>query len=186
MLRLNSKASHLLVAATATALCCAPTASADDPSTAPTVDTSAYTTPGDPGWVFFLASGGGGCGISPDGTVGCDIVVPRNADGTVVQWGQPGPTGYYSCNLPGTNYYCPLPPSGTNQVIAGPQSPAHYVASDTPNFTRNAKVLPQGYRLVNGDAWCYVSGASPGGVTCRTGANGFHWSSAGGELGGLF
>lgn len=185
MPRSKSKAPLLLCAAAATALWCAPTASADDPATAPTVDKSEYTTPDDPGWVFFRSREGESCGISPDGVVGCDIVVPLNADGSVVQWGQPGPPGFYSCNLPETSYYCPLPPPGTNEVIAGPQDPAHYTTSDTPRFTRDAKALPEGYRLVNGDAWCYVSGASPGGVTCRTGANGFHWSSAGGILGGL-
>jgi len=104
----------------------------------------------------------------------------------VVQWGQPGPAGFYSCNATGeNNYYCPLPPPGTNQVLAGPQTPAHYATSDSPTFTQNAKVLPEGSRLVNGSAWCYVSGASPGGITCKSGANGFHWSSAGGELGGI-
>ena len=186
MLWSNLRASLLmLLAAATTALSCAPIATADDPATAPTVDPSEYTMPGDPGWVFFRALGGEGCGISPDGTVGCDIAVSRNADGSVVQWGQPGPPGFYSCNRPTTNYYCPLPPPGTNQVIAGPQDPARYAASDTPTFTRNAKTLPAGFRLVNGNAWCYVSGASPGGVTCRTAANGFLWSSWGGILGGF-
>lgn len=178
----------LLAAAAATALCLVPTASADDPANAPTVDKSAYTTPDSPGWVYFRAygAGGQGCGISPDGTVGCDITVARNADGTVVQWGQPGPAGFYSCNLPGQQqFYCPLPPPGTNQVVADPQNPARYVSSGTATFTRNVPVLPEGYRLVNGNAWCYVSGSSPGGITCRTGGNGFHWSAAGGTLGGL-
>jgi hypothetical protein len=161
-------------------------AAPDDPNTWPVVDNAAYSTSTDPGWVFFLPSTGNaanGCGIGPDGTVGCDIVVPRNADGSVVQWGAPGPPGFYSCNPPGqTQRQCPLPPPGTNQIVADPWKPARYVQSTAPTFTRNLGVLAPGYRLVNGGASCYVSGASPGGINCQTGDNGFHWSSAGGTL----
>lgn len=172
------------------ALGSAPHAVADpnDPSTWPEVDASEYTTPDQPGWVFFRARSeqGTGCGMGPDGTVGCDIYVPRNADGTAVDEGPKGPPGFYACNPPsGGDYYCPLPPPGTNQVVASPLEPAHYVASETSSFTRDVKALPEGYRLTNGNAWCYVSPASPGGISCRTGANGFLWSSWGGIIGGL-
>lgn len=172
------------------ALASAPQSAADpsDPGTWPEVDAGGYTTTGDPGWVFFRAGNeeGTGCGIGPDGTVGCDIVVARNADGTPVDEGPKGPPGFYACNPPGGNdYYCPLPPAGTNQVVAGPRQPAHYVDSDTRTFTRNVKVLPEGFRLVNGNASCYVSPASPGGINCTTGGNGFLWSSWGGIIGGL-
>ena len=158
------------------------TADPTDPSTSPAVDTAGYTTTDDPGWVFFRArtDQGTGCGIGPDGTVGCDIYVSRNPDGTAVDNGPKGPPGSYAC---GDNY-CPLPPPGANQVVASPGQPAQYVHSDTPTFTRDVKALPEGYRLVNGNAWCYVSPASPGGVSCHTGQNWFLWSSWGGIIGG--
>ena len=71
MLRSNLRASLLmLLAAATTALSCAPIATADDPATAPTVDPSEYTMPGDTGWVFFRALGGEGCGIV-DRRCGC-------------------------------------------------------------------------------------------------------------------
>lgn len=157
----------------------------DDPNTWPVADNADYGATADPGWVFFVPAGGAarGCGIGPDGTVGCDIVVPRNDDGSVVQWGAPGPPGYYSCNFPGQEQLdCPLPPPGTNQIVADPWRPARYVQSTALNFTRDLGVLAPGYRLLNGGASCYVAGASPGGVTCKTGDNGFHWSAAGGIL----
>lgn len=172
------------------AMACAPAAAADDsgdPSTWPVVPNSGYTTSADPGWVFFRAysESGQGCGIGPDGTVGCDIVVQRNSDGTAVSDGPQGPPGFYACNPPGGNLDCPLPPPGANQVVADPQTAARYIDSDAPTFTRNVNVLPAGYRIVNGGAWCYVSTASPGGINCRTGDNGFLWSSWGGIIGGL-
>lgn len=168
-------------------LALAPTAAAapnDDPNQWPVADNAAYTSVDDPGWVFFRAYGsqGQGCGIGPDGTVGCDIVVQRNEDGTVMQVGAPGPSGFYRCANDGDQTRCPLPPPGTNQVVADPVKPARYVESDTMNFTRDVEVLPEGYRLVNGNAWCYVSAASPGGINCQTGDNGFLWSSWGGVL----
>lgn len=170
------------------ALAAIPQANADpdDPNTWPVADNAAYSTSADPGWVFFqpgIGSAAPGCGIGPDGTVGCDIVVPRNEDGSVVQWGVPGPPGFYGCNPPGqTQLQCPLPPPGTNQVVAGPMKPARYAESTVATYTRILGVLSPGYRLVNGGASCYVSGASPGGVSCKTGDNGFQWSSAGGIL----
>lgn len=180
----------LISALAVAAMALAPTAvadSTDDPGKWPVVANSGYTSTDDPGWVFFRAYSktGQGCGIGPDGTVGCDIVVPRNADGTAVNDRPQGPPGFYACNPPGEHFYCPLPPPGANQVIAGPQQQARYVDSDTLTFTRDVEVLPAGYRLVNGDAWCYVSPASPGGINCKTGNSRFLWSSWGGILGGL-
>lgn len=166
-------------AAVAAALLLACPATADPP-TMPVVDHAGYTTTTDADWVFFRAyrGGGQGCGISPDGTVGCDIAVDRNADGTVVQWGESGPPGSYSCG----SRNCPLPPPGTNEIVAGPQSAARYAMSDSPTFTRNVAVLPQDHLIVNGNASCYVSSASPGGISCRTGNNGFLWAPWGGIL----
>lgn len=169
----------------------APVVGADpgnDPGQWPVVDNSGYTSATDPGWVFFRAysEDGPGCAISPTGTVGCDIVVPREPDGSPVQIGTSAPAGSYACNPPGEQRYsCPLPPPGANQVLADPQQPARYAESATPTFTRDVAVLPAGYRLVNGAAWCSVSPASPGGITCRSGDNGFQWSSWGGILAGL-
>lgn len=149
----------------------------------PAADTAGFTSSDDPGWVFFRAynASGQGCGIGPDGTVGCDIVVQRNDDGSAYT-SIPGPPGSYACSVPGQPRRCPLPPPGANQVVAGPDTPARYVESDTLTFTRNVDVLESGYRLVNGGAECYVSAASPGGINCRSGDNGFLWSSWGGFL----
>ncbi len=121
-----------------------------DPSTWPVADTAGFTSADDPGWVFFRAydGTGQGCGIGPDGTVGCDIVVPRNEDGTAYT-SIPGPPGSYACSPPGQPKRCPLPPPGANQVVAGPDSPARYVDSDTLTFTRKVDVLEPGYRLVD-------------------------------------
>lgn len=168
------------------ALVLAPTVAAaptpDDPSQWPVVDNGAYTSPGDPGWVFFLTSSDGrGCGISPSGTVGCDIVVSRSADGTVVQAGVPGPPGFYSCSVPGEKQLrCPLPPPGANQIVADAQNPARYNQSAIPTFTRKLAVLPLGHRIVNGGAWCSLS--EQGVIDCATGSNGFIWNWSGGIL----
>jgi hypothetical protein len=123
-----------------------------------------FTSPGDPGWVFF---GPYGCGIGPDGTIGCDRVPARWPDGTPVEAGQPGPPGSYSCE----GSRCPLPPPGANQIVAGAQQPAEYVQSAIPTFTRDVDDLPEGYRLANGDAWCAVG--YQGSVSCTSGQNGF-------------
>lgn len=163
---------------TAPALCnpAAPLGSADScasqpPQTWP-LAAGSYTSPQDSGWIFFRANGfDGGCGISPDGTVGCDAVPDRGADGTPIQAGQPGPAGSYSCE----GQRCPLPPPDANQIVAGPQQPAEYSRSDSPTFTRVVDVLPPGYRLVNGGASCVVG--YQGTVSCTTGANGFTLSS---------
>lgn len=146
-----------------------------------------FTSPGDPGWIFFtpffgpagftgpkadaLRSAQYGCGIGPDGTVGCDTV-PSSASSP----GQPGPPGSFSC----ADQYCPLPPPGTNQTVAGPQEPARYIQSDTPTFTRDVGELSEGQRLANGDAWCAVG--YQGSVSCVSGANGFTLAWWGGIL----
>lgn len=97
-----------------------------------------------------------GCGIGPDGTVGCDHV----------------PTDPWAGDGPGCgDYRCPPPPQGTNQTVAGPQQPSEYVRSDTLTFTRDVDDLPEGHRLVNGDPWCAVG--FQGSVSCTSGANGF-------------
>lgn len=146
-----------------------------------------FTSPGDPGWVFFkpffgpagltgpkadaLRSAQYGCGIGPDGTVGCDTV-PSSASPP----GQPGPPGSFSCG----DQFCPLPPPGTNQTVVGPEQTAQYVQSDTPTFTRDVDQLPEGYKLVNGDAWCAVG--YQGSISCISGTNGFTLAGWGGVL----
>lgn len=134
-----------------------------------------FTSAADPGWVFFTHPSHptdfpGGCGIGPDGTVGCDLVPPPEGPGA------PGPPGLYSCG----ERRCPLPSPGTNQTVAGPQRPAEYVYSDVATFTRDVGELPAGHRLVNGDAWC-VAGWQ-GAVSCVSGANGFTIAWWGGIL----
>ena len=146
------------------------TAGADpgDPSTWPLAEGD-FSSPGDPGWIYFKPSGfgGGGCGIGPDGTIGCDIVPGRWDDGTPVQAGLPGPPGSYSCD----GRRCPLPPAGANQIVVSPQQPAQYVQSGVPTFTRDVDVLYPGYRLVNGEASCRL--AEQGTIGCFTGDNVF-------------
>ena len=162
------RALSVTVLALTAAFCSAATAVADDPDTWPVAQGN-FTSPDDPGWIFFKPQGseGRGCGISPDGMIGCDIVPSRWPDGTPVQAGMPGPPGFYSCE--GRN--CPLPPVGADQIVVGPQEPAHYADSATPGFTRDVDVLPSEHRLVNGNAWCRVS--QQGIVRCVTGDNGF-------------
>ena len=128
-----------------------------------------FTVASDPGWVFFrpFFSPRYGCGIGPDGTVGCDHV-PGDPFGNV--------SGSFSCG----DLRCPLPPPGANQTVAGPQEPGRYVHSETLTFTRDVDYLREGYRLVNGDAWCAVG--YQGSVSCTSGANGFTLASWGGIL----
>lgn len=149
-----------------------------DPTTVPVAD-GTFTSPGDPGWVFFRPAGfgGQGCGIGPDGMIGCDIVPARSADGTPVQAGVPGPPGSYSCES-GENY-CPLPPPGVNQIVAGPQRQAEYAQSAAPTFTRDVSTLPMGYRLVNGDASCRLGTGSPLVLSCDSGGHGFSIQAVG-------
>lgn len=166
-----------LLAATALSVSSTAIATPTDPGAWP-VAQGDFTTPGEPGWIYFKpqGSGGLGCGIGPNGTVGCDILVARWPDGSVVQEGQPGPPGYYSCE--GRN--CPLTPPGTNQIIAGPQDPAHYAQADVLTFTRDVDLLPTGFRLVNGNAACRLS--QQGVLACTTGDNGFSISATGSIL----
>lgn len=141
-----------------------------------------FTSPGDPGWIFFkpfFAPAGFtgpkadaaraaqyGCGIGPDGTIGCDHV-PSDP------WQGDGP----GCG----DRNCPPPPPGTNQTVAGPQRPAEYVQSDVATFTRDGVGdLPEGHRLANGDAWCAVG--YQGSVFCVSGDNGFTLAWWGGLL----
>jgi hypothetical protein len=150
---------------------------ADDPG-ARTIADGNFTTTNDPGWVFFKPQGfnGQGCGIAPDGMIGCDIVPSRSADGTPIQAGVPGPAGFYSCG--GEN--CPLPPPGVNQIVATSQGPAVYIQSPMPTFTRNVDVLPAGTRLANGNAWCSLSEQAT--LQCASGAHGFTLNTAYGIL----
>lgn len=140
-----------------------------------------FTSPGDPGWVFFKpffhqagatgpkADGSRaaqyGCGIGPDGTIGCDHV-PSDP------WGGAGP----GCG----DLSCPPPPPGANQTVVGPQQPAEYVQSNAPTFTRAVDDLPEGHRLANGDGWCAVG--YQGSLTCVSGSNGFTLAWWGGVL----
>ncbi len=140
------------------AVCCAPLAGADDYPVAE----GNYISTADPGWIYFLSPRGYGgerdgqpvdqfgCGIGPDGTVGCDVV-PH-----AVQIGAEPPT---------------VVPPGANQTVATPQQPAEYRHSDTLTFTRDVDVLPEGRQLRNGDAFCLVG--YQGSVSCTTGDHGF-------------
>ncbi len=89
-----------------------------------------YTTPDDPGWVFFKTDSIKGipstyCGIGPNGTLaGCDLVPGKDV------------------------------PEGMNQTVVEAAAPAHYARSDTPTFTRDVDVLLDGHRLDNGQASC--------------------------------
>lgn len=147
-----------------------------DPATWPVADGD-FTSPGDPGWVFFTPQGfeGRGCGIGPDGLIGCDIVPSRWPDGTPVQAGLEGPPGSYSCG----DGYCPLPPPDADRIIAGPQQRAEYVTSGTQTFTRDVGELSPGYRVVNGGAACYVGSGSPRSVVCDSGEHGFSVQAVG-------
>jgi hypothetical protein len=129
------------------ALAPAPAAAADPPLS-PGVDRPLaqgnYTRPGDDGWIFFIVEFGGkpsdyhdqfGCGSGPDGTIGCDRV-PHP-----VQIGLEPPI-----------WVSP----GANQTVgvANRSEPGSYRFSDTPTFTRDVDILPEGHGLVNGDARC--------------------------------
>lgn len=121
-----------------------------------------YTSPSDPGWIFFLSPRGYGgtragqpvpqygCGIGPDGTVGCDAV--------------PDPANYG--NDPET-----VVPLDADQTVATADQPGGYRHSDELTFTRDVDVLPEGHQLDNGDAFCLVG--FQGSVSCTTGEHGF-------------
>ena len=125
-----------------------------------------YTSVSDPGWIYFLTPTGiggdrdgqpvtqFGCGLGPDGTVGCDAVPNPEQVGDV--------------------FATVLPPDA-NQTNAGPHQPGQYDHSDMLTFTRDVDVLPAGRQLVNGDAFCLVG--FQGSVSCTTGDHGFtHYS----------
>lgn len=115
-----------------------------------------YTTPQDPGWVFFKTESVKGipsehCGISPDGAVaGCDLVPTTEA------------------------------PAGVNQTVVDGSGPARYATSPTPTFTRDVDVLLAGHRIDHGAASCAVG--YQGTVNCRIGEHGFVLSSQYGVL----
>lgn len=148
----------------AAVLCVASPASADpaDPGDPYPVAQGNYTSADDPGWIFFLSPAGYGgardgvpvsqfgCGIGPDGTVGCDVV--------------PSPTQIGDAAMT-------VVPMGSTQTVAGPQQPGQYIRSAALTFTRNVDVLPAGYQLVNAGASCYVG--QQGSVTCTSGDHGF-------------
>lgn len=143
-----------------------------------------FTDPDDPGWVFFKPFFGPeglsgpkadslravqyGCGIGPDGTVGCDTVPSSQS--------LPSPAASFDCG----DLRCPVPPPGTTQTVAGPNQPGEYVRSDTLAFTRDVGDVSEGHRIVNGDAWCAVG--YQGSVSCTSGANGFTLAPWGGTL----
>ncbi len=89
-----------------------------------------YTTPVDPGWVYFKTddfkdANPMHCGIAPGGTMaGCDLVPSEMA------------------------------PAGTKQTIVDGSGPARFIHSDTATFTRDTDVLAQGHRIENGPALC--------------------------------
>ena len=109
-----------------------------------------YSTAGDGGWTFFKTPNGWGCGIGPNGVVGCDTV----------PGGAPTPDNTF-----------PGAPSGTSQTVASSSEPGRYVHSDTPTFTRDVDTLPPGRRLENRGAACGVG--YQGTVGCETGEHGF-------------
>lgn len=70
----------------------------------------------------------------------------------------------------------PIDTPGYNQTVVTAGIPATYQFSDTPTFTRDVDVLPEGQRLENWGASCGVG--YQGTVTCRTyGGHGFILSS---------
>jgi len=115
-----------------------------------------YTTPEDPGWVFFKTESIKGgpshfCGMGPNGTVaGCDLVPGKDV------------------------------PVGMNQTVVEAGSPAHYVHSDKPTFTRDVDALLEGHRLDNGQASC--GRGYQGTIQCVIGAHSFVVSSDYGVL----
>ncbi|MBP1822688.1 hypothetical protein [Mycobacterium sp. OAE908] len=115
-----------------------------------------YTTPDDPGWIFFKTESIKGgpshfCGMGPGGTVaGCDLVPGKDV------------------------------PAGMNQTVVETGAPARYVHSDTPTFTRDVDALLEGHRLDNGQASC--GRGYQGTIQCVIGAHSFVVSSDYGVL----
>lgn len=139
-------------------LACAPSAAADPPPGADVIDSYPLATghftsngPNDFYGVFFKTPDGRHCGIGPNG----------------------GPVG---CDAVPSDA-----PAGTNQTVVNSWGPATYQHSDTPTFTRDVDVLPEGHRLENWGASCGVG--YQGTVTCKTyGSHGFVLSSTYGVL----
>ncbi len=151
------------------ALGSAPVADADLPPEGPDYPLAQgnYTTQEDPGWVYFVIDFPWkpdihdffGCGVGPDGTVGCDRV--------------PHPDQYPGME-PAT-----YPSPGTNQTVATGWEAASYRYSVTPTFTRDVDVLPEGRMVVNGDAKC--KRGLQGSMSCQTGEHGFRLSYSSGQ-----
>lgn len=121
-----------------------------------------YTTPDDPGWVFFKTDNPNrkACGIGPNGAMaGCDIVPRLNV---------------------GSDGAATAAPSGANQTVVDASAPARYTHSDTPTFTRDVDVLDEGHRLDNGAATC--GAGYQGTVECVTGDHSFLVSTDFGRL----
>lgn len=106
-----------------------------------------YTTPADPGWLYFRTDDLKGaipahCGIAPGGALaGCDLVPSEDA------------------------------PAGTNQTVVDGSDPARYTHSDAKTFTRDIDVLIPGHRLENGPAVCWLG--YQGSIHCEIGEHGF-------------
>lgn len=111
-----------------------------------------HTIDSDPGWVYFRTPAGKGCAIGPIGQVAACDFAPADA------------------------------PRGSNQTIIEGGKPAVYRRVATPEFTRNADVLPVRHRLTNGATRCAVD--PRGAVRCETlrGAHGFVIDAASGTL----
>lgn len=137
-------------------LAAAPIAAAEPPEGADSIDgypiaQGNYTTPQDFYFVYFKTPDGRSCGIGPNG----------------------GPVGCDAVPLDA--------PTGTNQTVVNSWGPAEYRHSETPSFTRDVDVLPEGHRLENWGASCGVG--YQGTVTCKTyGQHGFLISAVYGFL----
>ena len=70
-------------------------------------------------------------------------------------------------------------PPGANQTAADRSEPDSYRFPDTATFTRDVDILPEGHRLVTGDARCAMD--SQGSLSCHTGEHGFAFASICGE-----
>jgi hypothetical protein len=123
------------------ALAAVPPAVADPPSDADESDAypiaqGNFTTTTDFYAIFFKTPDGRSCGIWPNGGPIGCDAVPADA------------------------------PAGTNQTFVFPGVVADYRHSDTPSFTRDVDVLPEGFRLETWGAGCGVGPQET--VTCKT------------------
>lgn len=116
-----------------------------------------YTTPDDPGWVYFRTTDAKGavpvrCGIAPGGALaGCDLI-PSDVSTS----------------------------AGANQTVVDDSGPAHYIHSDTTTFSRDVDELRPGHRIVNGPALCWLG--YQGVVHCQVGEHAFWLSHQGATL----